>query len=406
MTLGLMATPDARIDGWIMKFYAASGAMALATTGVLAHAAGEMAARSTGRTRLGMRVAMFAYLAMVAHQIVMLVLHNKGIPSTQTGYLIDGYIYCIVPLASVVGLAIAAGPSRGVVLACLAVWLVTDLPPHLANAVFHELDLGPLGSQVKFLIESVLRYGAIIVLFAAAPVPEAAPAPEVAIGGFRRAANALWLHVIGAVVALSLGILIAGTRTAALIKFSLVAGAALNLAAFAMFAYGAFEAARSALRDVPRIALAIGGVASAWCAGVIAIRIPGLYQIVTDADGVGGRFERETLGALQTTLPIIAMLGGAIVAKAISQFATRRSDLRLAAQARFATVAFVLLSLASVAIQTWALDTVTATSSFLMLTVMLLGTLLAGQVVLAKLCSAASAAVESDVNLPAARVVE
>jgi hypothetical protein len=388
---------------WI-KLDLATSAQSFATVLLLAHAAGEVAARSTGQVRLGMRISMFGSLAVAASWIVVLALSVKDIPSTESGFMIEVYVYWVLQLAVVGGLVIAAGPSRGAVLACLALWLVVALPPHLAQKLDRWLDLGLAGSKLKVTLEVALRLGVIAVLFGLTPRREEAPAPAAAIAGFRRAANGLWLRVLAAAVALCVGFMAVASESIGLVKFSLFAGVVINLIGFAMFTYGALEAARSALSDMPRVALAIGGTATAWCAAVFVMRGPALYVLI--AGDESGRTHDGTLYALETALGFAAAIGGAIVASAIAGFANRRGNLPLASRATSTTIAFVVLNLLSVAIGTWVIEKETSSGSLLTMTVTMLGCLLAAQVVLAKLCHAASEAIDTEASMPVARLVQ
>lgn len=372
----------------------------------------ELARRSAGRARLGFQIALAGI--SLAFSVDNLALLNQFTASPWSHqWVFKAYSYSAIAAWFVfaVGLFVAL-PEKYRVLGVvgLVVTAVTWLPAPAHDAVFGWMKLGEKSQQYFESALRTLRYGMFLALAISAAHGETTTDAYAASSGFRLASRALWLRVIAAVAVVMMTLLMIGSRGEGgldMFKFFMLAQGVLSFIALTMFGVGALRVARSAISGMSSWTLCVGGGASLWAAGVSLSQIPYLYKMLYKSGGESwSRGESMAWAqALSTALPIVVIVGVALLATAISGFAARRADEDLRTSAQANGIGFVALMLVAIAVQTWMLPKSRSIGNFAMLSLMAAAAGLWATVLMAKLLTRASVVVESEPAMPTATVV-
>jgi uncharacterized membrane protein len=173
-----------------------------------------------------------------------------------------------------------------------------------------------------------------------------------------------------------------------------------------MFGVGALRVAGSSVAGLSATTLVIGGGASLWAAGVSIAQLPYLYKMYYNTEPTYSRPDlMEWARALTTALPIVVIVGVALLATALSGLAARRGNEDLRTSAQGYGIGFVALMLVGVAIQTWMVPKAESASSFAMLSLMTAAAGLWATVLMAKLLARGAEVVEEEPGLPLASIV-
>jgi hypothetical protein len=313
-------------------------------------------------------------------------------------------------LAFAIGFVLVLPAARRVLgLVAVAIVFVTWPVDPLRKALFGWMDLGRDATMYFELTLRLLRYGTLLALAIVASRGTTTTDVYAASAGFRLAARALWLRVIAAVcvVLLTLMLVAGGGRSGVeLFRFAMMSQGIVTIAALTMFGVGALRVAGSSVAGLSATTLVIGGGASLWAAGVSVAQLPYLYKMLYKTEETYMRSgSMEWAQALATAMPIVVIVGVALLATALSGLAARRGneDLRTSAQGN--GVGFVALMLVAVAIQTWMVPKAESASSFAMLALMAAAAGLWATVLMAKLLARGADVVEEEPGLPLASIV-
>ncbi len=366
----------------------------------------DLSRRLVGRAAIATRVAGIAMASVFALATILDALQTfELLPRDRWFFTLEGYVFWAVSTASTIALAIAAAPRDRVrAIAATAICLIAYPPAILGEATYGALGLGPRAAHIFYACLQVARLIALLVLVVGATDRVAAPRQELAAQGFGQTASALWLRVIAAATAMVFtlaAVATVGRGSFAIVKFAMIGALAVNLISFAMFGLGAMRVARSELDGVPRYAAALAGAASLWCAGVMLEQLPHFYDILYHRDSFGSSGQ-ERLQALSVAMPIVGTLSCAVFAGVIAAFGRARNDEMLGARARGAGTAYVLLMLSSVAISSYLVEKAGTQSAMIGMLIVAAGCGLWAQLVLAKVCRAASFVLEMEPGLPQA----
>ncbi len=363
----------------------------------------DLAGRLTGRAAVGARVAGIAVFASFALGMTVNILNIFDLlPHEQWVWQVDQYLFWAIWTIAAVGLLLAS-PARLLAIAAFAVCMLVHPPPFLGEVMFK--GFGILGAEILYGGLALAHTAAMLVLVSDASDGAAPQRHDLAVKGFDRAAGALWLRVVAAAFAMMFGLMSAASAangSFAIMKFTMIGGLVINLASFLVFGLGALDVARSALDGVARYAVAIAGAASLWCAGVMLGQIPYLYQVLYGHESFASSHQEERMQALTVAMPLVGTLSCAIFAGVMAAFARARGDEALAGRASSAGTTYVLLMLASIGIQSFLFEKATSLSGMIGMMLVAAGCALAAQMILSKVCRAASFSLESAPGLPTA----
>jgi uncharacterized membrane protein len=371
----------------------------------------ELARRMTGRARVALNVAVAgAAISIGADVLAGLVQFTAKPWEHQWTYKIYEYVGAGSMLMVASGLVLVLPPSRRVLgaLAIVVVFVTWPVEP-VRKVLFGWMTLGRESSMYFETTLRVVRYATLLAL--AIGVSRGTTTPDVyaAGNGFRIAAKALWLRVIAAVCLVLLTLMLVAGRSRSgieLLQLAMIAQGIVSIAALTMFGAGALRAARASVSGLSSYTLVVGGSASLWAAGVSLSQLPYLYKMLYRTEESYMRSEStEWAQALATTLPIVVVVGIALLATALSGFAARRGKEDLRTSAQGSGIGFVALMLVAVAIQTWMLPKADSVSSFAMLSLMAAAAGLWGTVLMAKLLTRGADVMEEEPGLPMASVV-
>jgi hypothetical protein len=371
----------------------------------------ELARRATGRARLGFQLAVAGVACAFAvdnHALLNQFTKNPW----EHQWVFKAYSYAAIGswLVFAVGLFLALPEKLRVLgIVGLVVTFVTWLPAPLHDAVFGWMKLGEKSGQYFEAVLRVIRYGTFVALAVGASHGETTTDVYAASSGFRLASRALWLRVIAALAVVMMTLMMIGSRGegVSMFKLFMLAQGVLSFAALTMFGVGAARVARSAVSGMPSWTLVVGGGASLWAAGVSLAQIPYLYKMLY-RDGGESWSRNESMAwaqALSTVLPIVVIVGVALLATAISGYAARRADEDLRSSAQANGIGFIALMLVAIAVQTWMLPKSRSIGNFAMLSLMAAAAGLWATILMAKLLTRASVVVESEPTMPTATVV-
>lgn len=375
----------------------------------------ELARRATGDAARGLFLAAYALIAVlvldVAFGVVTGVMENPW--EHEWIYKGADYAFFAAWLPIPIGLAIANWrEQRGLAIAVVAVFLFTWPPPFAVKALHGWIPDGKAGFVVQLAL-NFTRVACFLAGFIGAARGRAVADRAVAADGFRRAASALWLRVLAA-VGLVLFTLLAlagggGVTSFATLKLAMMAATVINLIAFTQFGIGAVRVGRAALPDLGRWPLVIGGATSLWAAGVTLTQGGYLYKMLYGgSDSFSRSLVTDYAQALTIALPIVVIVGVALVAVAVNGLGARLGDEDLRTDAQAKGAGFVALSLVSVAIQAWMIPKAMAggsLGSFAGLSLLVAGASLWAMGMMARLCARAAYELGREPGLPKASIV-
>jgi hypothetical protein len=408
LRLGLLTAKE---DSWLIstRFSLFTQGVSFAMTALLVAGALDLGRRTTGREATAARVAAGVFIAGVvldlAFPILMYLIGDHYGPTLELVFQIDAYAWSAVMIGGFAALVIAGGGwQRSPVLASVALGAITlaRLPPVLHTPLREAL--GMAAASYVFSLFWLTALGCTIALLACNG-DRAEPAEDGVLceRGLRRVSDTLWLRVIAAAVLTGLSMMVLasrGTGGVKILQFAMIAGPAINTAAFMMVAFGAFAAARSGTRELSSSTLHAAGALSLWTAGAMLAQLPSLYRI-SRGDG-GDTYASEVVQTFSLAIPLVGAMGIVVLVTAVAGFARQRSLTDLRDQASSRGGAFAVLMAVSMLISTYALPKATTQGQFLALS---FSTAIAGLVaivMIAKLFSLAAAAVHQAPGLPTA----
>ena len=216
--------------------------------------------------------------------------------------------------------------------------------------------------------------------------------------------SALRTRVIAMLVLAALTLFAMGGQSMNAMKFALVAAPLINMIAFIVFAIAALRAGRG-LDGRLQVMFALAGGAAAWCAGVLALQTPAIYQMLGGGgDSFSGERNTEMAQALSIAMPLIATLGVVIALAAVGSHVRRIGHHDVAESIVPRTTVFVILMLVSVVVQISFVPKVSSMSELVALGLLAAAAGVAALVVAANIFKRASEAT-SGMALPTATVL-
>lgn len=402
---------------WSPRFGIAGDGISLAcyTLGLLG--ALELARRATGRLSVAAKIAAAGFALGLALELASTLI-NFDLHFWDRKWLRDllqyGYWLSWVGISG--GFVWAVWEENRKLAAIGAVVaLACDLPPFIATPIFE----GFKDYKTVFALDSGLRImRTVMVLVLASAVSRGATPTDRLAGadGLRLAARGMWLRVI---VAVSIVLMTLMAMTSArsggegifkMLRFMMMAGACATVIAFAMFGLGVGRTARATIVNLPRVPLALSAACSMWCCGVELSKLPFIYRMLYNSGGYGDR-NTDYMTAFATAEPLVAIAAVALVAIAISKFASERTTIALQSEAQGKGIGIICMMLASVAIQNWlmpkAAERASSSSEGTVMVLMLLAAAagLIAVVMIARLCSNAADEINREPGIPTASVI-
>jgi hypothetical protein len=373
----------------------------------------ELARRMTGRARMGLNVAVAGVALSFASDVLTGLVQFTSTPwDHRLAWKVYDYAGACSWLVFAVGLLIALPAARRALgFVALAVTFITWPIEPLREPLFGWMHLGQKSSMYFESAMRLVRYGMFIaVAISVSRGTSTTTDPYAAGNGLRLAAKALWLRVIAAVCVVLFTLMTIASRGSGgleLFRFVMMAQGLVGVIALAMFGGGALRAARASVPGLSGYTLVVGGAGSLWAAGVSLAQLPYLYKMLykNSEDSYSRSDSMEWAQALATAMPIVVIVGVALLATALSGYAARRGkeDLRTSAQGH--GIGFVALMLVAVGIQTWMLPKSSSIGNYAMLALLAAGAGLWGTVLMAKLLARGADVVEEEPGLPPANIV-
>ncbi len=318
-------------------------------------------------------------------------------------WTIQSYMYLALYLATAAGLIVAAGGFARVAPAAIALIIVSialSPPQFISTKIFHALGssyryvyavvgLSQLALQV-FLVREAARSSTRAL--AAEPT-----APFVLLG------TALRTRVIAMFVLVAFSLFATGGRSLAAMKFAMVAAPVINLAAFLVFAVAALRAGRG-LDARAQILFSLAGTAAAWCAGVLSMQTPAIYQMFGGGDSYASERNAEIVQALSIAMPLVATVGVVVALVAVGAHIRRLGHHALAESIAPRTTTFVILMATSVVVQLYLAPKVRSMGELVMIGLLAAAAGVAALLVAAGIFKRASEAT-SEQSLPTATML-
>ncbi len=396
-----------KIDTESARIQLADQGIGIASDLILMAGVFVLARRLVGTAASGARLVgylLIARLVMVVVWVIFECYTFVGHPSASVErfYTVTGWIYFVLAAGIGFGWILAAGGfAQRIALAVPTMILVLlgSAPYTITEPLFRLAGDGLVLRMLTRLAVATLVV--VLGVIAARDAPEV-PEPEAAAIGLRLSASGLWLRIIAALGIACLTLLLAGGGARdgqSVLKVVLLAGQVINIVAFVRFGLGALQTAGSDAPDLPRYPFAIGGTLSLWCASVMVVQTPWLFETLY---GDAGWRTSESAQLLAIILPLVAATGMVFVVIGISGVAARRGLVTISDSAGPRGAAFVTLTLASIAIQSFILPTVETVSTLVLasLTIAVAGFIAIVQV--AKLCASAADHLGMEPSLPKA----
>jgi hypothetical protein len=377
----------------------------------------ELARRLGGRAAIGIRIAAWAFVGVLAMDgVYTAASFAERFWEHETLLQVMQYAYYAAWLAVVIGVCVACGRARRLLgIAIVIVSVLTWPPPFLQKTMYGWLPGGKTGLALDGILHGV-RYALLLAGFAAVARGTAVMNPGMAATGLRLAARSLWLRLLAAVIVPLITLMMiagkSGRGGLELLRVATLAALVINIIAFTQFGIGALRAARGSVVELGRWRLALGAAASLWAGGVVLAQTPWVYKSLYKPDSlVFSRAELQVYSeAFSVAMPIVYIAGMGLIIIAILGLAARRGNAELSGHAQSKGAAFVTLSLVALAITAWMLPGAMRKSSSLgspvMLILLALGSAVVALVMLARLLNLGAGELEREPGLPTATVVE
>jgi hypothetical protein len=389
-----------------MRITLADQGMGVASDLILMSGAFVLARRLAGPAAAGARLVGYLLIGRLALVVLWAIVESyifvHHTPNEmEILYTVSGWAYCALAIGIAVGWIMAAGGFTyrvGLAIPTVILVVLGSAPYTITEKVFQLVGDGDFLRMMVRLAVGVLV--AVLAILAARDAPEV-PVPEAAASGLRLAASGLWLRIFAALGLACFTLLLAsgGRGGQGAIKVVMLAGQVVNIAAFVRFGLGALSVAGSDAADTPRYPFAIGGTLSLWCAAVMVMQTPWLVSAFY-ADG--GSYVSESAQLLSVVLPLVAAAGIVAVVIGISGLAARRGLSSISDSAGSRGAAFVALTLASIAIQSLILPTVSTLPGLVLASLALAVAGFIAIVQIAKLCGSAADQLGLEPSLPRA----
>jgi len=370
----------------------------------------ELSRRLTGIAAAGATVALVGYALELAADVGWtFAMFNTKLWEHEWIFTANQWAWWIGSTVLLVGIAIAAWEQIAVAIVTLVIGLLIYPPPILGKLLYSWMPDGKTGIVMQYAMMAA-RLALMVLAVSTFARRDHVTDRRLAAQGLRGCASALWMRIIAAcgvvlITAMAAGGARRGEGAVEFLKLATMAGAAINIAALVWFATGALRAAASRVAELNRYMLVLAGGASLWGAGVVLGQLPQLYHMLYKPDDVLGRGSHETVEALKLAMPLVVMLGVAILALVIGSFAALRRAEELRVQAQTRGIIFVALLLFSLGIQVWVLPKSESLGSFAFTSLLAAFAALVGTIVIAKLCMLAADELEKEPGLPAATLI-
>lgn len=371
----------------------------------------ELARRMTGRSRLALNIAVAGVATSFGTDLITGLVQFSAKPwDHMWAYKVYDYVGAASILAFAIGLVLVLPASRRILgLVAIALVFITWPIEPVRKLLYGWMDLGRESSMYFETVLRIVRYGTLLGLVIGASAGVTTTDTYATSNGLRLAAKALWLRVITAIsIAMLTLMLIAGRGNGGmeLFRVAMMAQGIVTVTALAMFGGGALRAARGSVPGLSSYMLVAGGGASLWAAGVSLAQLPYLYKMLYKPDGGYSRSEStEWAQALTTAMPIVVIIGVALLATALSGLGARRGNESLRSDAQRKGIGFVALMLVAIAIQSWMVPKAGSVSNYALLLLLAAGAGLWGTVLMAKLLARGADVVEEEPGLPPASIV-
>jgi hypothetical protein len=368
----------------------------------------ELATRSTGHVRTGLKVASVAFIIdLVAYVAWILVTFSSSIFTEHRWvFTANNYVNSLVAMLVPLGLAIAAPLGRGRMLGIVATIfavLTTPIPP-LQDTINSLLPKG----QTAFSVYSVfgaLRYVLVLLVVMTVARGPSTENRSLAAGGMRLAVRSLWLRVLAAAFLVLVTMVAAssrGTDGVSTMRLALVSQGIVGALSLGLLGWGALRGARANVLGLSTWTLSLAGGAALWACGVLTSQLPHLYRLLYGNDG---RFEREITQHMAIAVPIAVIAAGGLFATAISGLGAQIGSDEMSSDAQGKGIGFVALMIVAVAIQTWLLPKSRTPGNFAALSVLSAAAAIYATVLIARVLARAADTLEEKPGLPPASIV-
>jgi hypothetical protein len=355
--------------------------------------------------RLSDRQATGAQIAMIGHGVFLVLALGSGLLSTfgmslgmekmELVWKIQSYMYFATTLTTAAGTIVAAGSFDRIALPAVGMLVLSFMiaPPPFLGMTLHDL----FGTSTRYVYPlfgvGQLALQVVLVRFAAQsstrPLPAEPTAPFALLG------SALRARVIAMFVVIMFTLFAMGGRSVGAMKVALVGAPIINIIAFVVFSVAALRASRGLTQGL-QIAFTAAGAASTWCAGILAMQTPAVYQMLSrGADSFTSERANEMARALPLVMPLVATTAVVLALVAAGTYVRRLGHLNVADSIGPRTTLFVILMATSVAIQIYAVPEVRSMSELLGLSVISVIAGVAALLVAANLFRRASEATSS-----------
>lgn len=372
----------------------------------------ELVRRATGRDALAYKVALAGIVVALGVDVIVGFVQFSSQPwEHQWMWKVYEYSATTAWLVFAAGLVMALPAERRVIgVVGIVVTILTWPIEPLREPLFGWMKLE---YKAAILFESglrIVRYGMFAALAILASRGVTTTDRFSAASGFRLAARGLWLRVIAAVAVVLLTLMMIGSRSGGgleAFKLAMMAQSVVGVIALLLVGVGALRAAGSGVPELGRVTLVLGGGASLWAAGATLAQLPYRYKMfykgLRDEYSMSGSM--DWLQALETAVPVIVIVGVALLATALSGFGARAGNEDLRGEAQGKGIGFVALMLVALAIQLWMLPKATSVGNFAMLSLLAAAAGLWATVLMARLLARGAEVLEAEPGLPPASIV-
>ncbi|MFN0252014.1 MAG: hypothetical protein ACKV2T_34375 [Kofleriaceae bacterium] len=341
----------------------------LVSTGVYASSAllammgfADLVRRLSDRQAMGARIAMighgvFLVLALCSGLVTMLGVTFGG-EKMELVWTIQSYLYFATTFATTIGTIVAAGSFDRIAVPAVGMLVLSGMiaPPPFLGMTLHDL----FGTSTRYVYPlfgvGQLALQVVLVRFAARtstrPLPTEPTAPFALLGAALRA------RVIAMFIVILFTLVAMGGRSIGAMKVALVGAPIINILAFVVFSVAALRATRGLTHGL-QIAFTAAGAASTWCAGILSMQTPAIYQMLTQsADSYTSDRAIEMARALPLVMPLVATAAVVIALVAAGSYVRRIGHQEVADSIGPRTTTFVILMATNVAVQIYAVPKV------------------------------------------------